>query len=124
MAQTKALNNGIDCVIGTPGRIMDFFERGNLNLSEMESIILDEGDRMLDMGFQETVTKLLQGCTKLKQVLLFSATLPPWIKNLVKQYMPQPVLVDLLGDDRINNDIQHYFHIYKGDVLSFLYYIG
>jgi len=83
-----------DVVVGTPGRILDHLERGSLNLSRVKLLVLDEADRMLDMGFIEDVEKIIQHCSKDRQTLLFSATIPPEILKLADNYMNNPIEVE------------------------------
>ncbi len=93
-----------DVVVGTPGRILDHMRRGNMNLNKADYVVLDEADRMLDMGFIDDINKILSQTPKNRQTLLFSATFPPQIKRLINRYMknPQTVKVEsLLTTDKI-----------------------
>ena len=110
--QEYALRRGIEFVVGTPGRVLDHLERGNLQLNELQWFILDEADRMLDMGFSEDVEKVVDFAIKSGgettgprivpdriQVLLFSATIPSWVKEVMTKYMhPDKVTVDLVTE--------------------------
>ncbi len=99
--QEKALREGVHLVVGTPGRIMDHMERGNLDLSKCTYIVLDEADRMLDMGFiddMEWILRHLPHKTK-RQTQLFSATMPTEIKSLARRFMTDPVQVKVSTDD-------------------------
>lgn len=82
-----------DVVIGTPGRILDHLNKGNLNLDNVKILVLDEADRMLDMGFQEDVGKIISKCPKKRQTLLFSATISSDVIHLAQKYMKNPVEV-------------------------------
>lgn len=82
-----------DVVVGTPGRILDHLNKGNLNLDNIKILVLDEADRMLDMGFQEDVGKIISRCPEKRQTLLFSATISSDIIHLAKKYMKNPVEV-------------------------------
>jgi ATP-dependent RNA helicase DeaD len=86
--QLSALRRGVHVVVGTPGRIMDHLEKGTLDLSELRFVVLDEADEMLNMGFAEDVEQILAGTPDTKQVALFSATMPPQIRRIVKQHAP------------------------------------
>jgi ATP-dependent RNA helicase DDX21 len=90
------LANGIDVLVGTPGRIMDHIHRGNLNLSECDVVVLDEADEMLNMGFAEDVEVILEGVGSANeektQCLLFSATTPSWVKEIGRNYQTSDVL--------------------------------
>jgi len=82
-----------DIVIGTPGRILDHIERGTLNLGRVNTLVLDEADHMLDMGFIDDVEKIIRQCPAKRQTLLFSATIPQDIAQLARKYMKNPVKV-------------------------------
>jgi ATP-dependent RNA helicase DeaD len=99
--QEKALRQGVHCVVGTPGRIMDHMERGNLDLSQAKLLVLDEADRMLDMGFLPDVEKILKSMPGKhhRQTLLFSATMPEEIKGLARRFMVQPETVRVSADE-------------------------
>jgi len=88
--QIKKLESGIEIIIGTPGRIIDLIRRGNLNLSTLKMLILDEADRMLDMGFFPDVEWIINKSNKDRQTLLFSATFPQEILNLSSEMMNNP----------------------------------
>lgn len=89
--QTNALKSGCDIFVGTTGRVLDHIERGNIDFSEVKSIILDEADVMLKMGFKEDVEKILEKCKEEcnpdLQMCLFSATLPDWVKDIAQEHM-------------------------------------
>ncbi|HIY65205.1 MAG TPA: DEAD/DEAH box helicase [Candidatus Agrococcus pullicola] len=85
--QLSALRRGVHIVVGTPGRIMDHLEKGTLDLSELRFLVLDEADEMLKMGFAEDVETILAETPDDKQVALFSATMPPQIRRISKQYL-------------------------------------
>ncbi len=99
--QEKAMRDGVHIVVGTPGRIMDHMERGNLDLSQCGYVVLDEADRMLDMGFiddMEWILRHLPHKTK-RRTQLFSATMPTEIKSLARRFMTDPVQVRVSSDD-------------------------
>ncbi|WP_067688073.1 DEAD/DEAH box helicase [Nocardia jejuensis] len=89
--QLSGLRRGAQVVVGTPGRVIDHLERGTLDLSELQYLVLDEADEMLKMGFQEDVERILRDTPDSKQVALFSATMPPVIRKISKQYLKDPV---------------------------------
>jgi ATP-independent RNA helicase DbpA len=91
--QLATLEHGAHIVVGTPGRIMDHMERGSLQLEAMNTLVLDEADRMLDMGFFDDIVKVARQCPKERQTLLFSATYPEGIAKLAAQFMRDPVTV-------------------------------
>lgn len=88
--QTASLAHGAHIVVGTPGRIMDHLDRGHLDLSALNTLVLDEADRMLDMGFFDDIAKVARQCPTPRQTLLFSATYPDGIAKLASQFMHQP----------------------------------
>ncbi len=93
--QIASLEHGAHIVVGTPGRIMDHMERGTLNLEALNTLVLDEADRMLDMGFYEDIAFVAKRCPAQRQTLLFSATYPDGIARLARQFMRNPQEVKL-----------------------------
>ena len=93
--QISRLNRGVDVVVGTPGRLLDLIERNALNIKHIRTLVLDEADEMLNMGFMEDVEKILGETPPERQTALFSATLPPRIRSLANRFMrdPQPVTI-------------------------------
>jgi ATP-dependent RNA helicase RhlE len=89
--QVRALNQGVDVLIATPGRLLDLMQQGYADLSHVEVLILDEADRMLDMGFIHDLRRIVQKVPRQRQTLLFSATLPPAIRDLAEQWLIEPV---------------------------------
>ncbi|OZC80755.1 ATP-dependent RNA helicase [Rhodococcus sp. 06-418-1B] len=89
--QLSGLRKGAQIIVGTPGRVIDHLEKGTLDLSHLEYLVLDEADEMLKMGFQEDVERILSDTPEYKQVALFSATMPPAIRKISKQYLHDPV---------------------------------
>ncbi|CAH8380717.1 unnamed protein product [Eruca vesicaria subsp. sativa] len=96
--QMRELSYGVDVAVGTPGRIIDLMKRGTLNLSEVQFIVLDEADQMLQVGFAEDVEIILQKLPEKRQSMMFSATMPSWIRSLTKKYLNNPLTIDLVGD--------------------------
>lgn len=88
--QTEALRRA-EVVIATPGRLLDHFRRGTINLTKIKVLVLDEADRMLDMGFINDIEKIIRACPKERQTLLFSATIPPQLKKLSSRYLINPI---------------------------------
>jgi ATP-dependent RNA helicase DbpA len=91
--QTSSLGHGAHVVVGTPGRVLDHLERGNLQLDALRTLVLDEADRMLDMGFFDDIAKVARQCPGERQTLLFSATYPEGIAKLAAQFLREPVTV-------------------------------
>ena len=106
-AQETALSLGSAIIVGTPGRIYDHIRRKNLNLSSCDCVVLDEADEMLNQGFYEEVTRILDCLPANKQVLLFSATVPPDIENLINRYARDPEALLLSGDVLTVEHIHH-----------------
>ncbi len=96
-------------VIGTPGRIIDHIQRGSLNLSKVRIVVLDEGDRMLDMGFVDDVEFILSKTAKHRQTAMFSATMPPEILSLAKKYLHAPEEVRESEDELNVKEISHHY---------------
>ncbi|HET7276067.1 MAG TPA: DEAD/DEAH box helicase [Longimicrobiaceae bacterium] len=93
-ADIRGLRAGYDVLVATPGRLIDHLERGNVDLSELETLVLDEADRMLDMGFRPQIDAILRHCPKKRQTLFFSATLPNSVKSLAYDILNNPVSVE------------------------------
>ncbi len=91
--QAASLEHGAHIVVGTPGRVMDHLDRGNLKLDALSTLVLDEADRMLDMGFADDIAKVARQCPAQRQTLLFSATYPEGIAKLAAQFMRSPITV-------------------------------
>jgi ATP-independent RNA helicase DbpA len=112
--QRASLEHGAHIVVGTPGRIMDHLERGSLQLDALNTLVLDEADRMLDMGFYEDIVHIAKQCPTQRQTLLFSATYPPGIDRLARQFMRQPQEVKLL-EQHAGSKIRQRFYEIKHD---------
>ncbi|MFC3859731.1 DEAD/DEAH box helicase [Deinococcus antarcticus] len=98
--QENALRRGVDIVVGTPGRLIDHLERGNLDLSAVEFAVLDEADEMLSVGFADAIETILQKTPGERQTMLFSATLTNDIKRLARNYLREPATVDMVGEGK------------------------
>jgi ATP-dependent RNA helicase DeaD len=97
--QVEHLRRGAEIIVGTPGRVMDLMARGSLVLGELHFVVLDEADRMLDIGFRPDIEKILRRCPQSRQTLLLSATIPPPVKRLAERYMRNPEMVDFSTKD-------------------------
>jgi len=93
--QTKALRKGVDVVVATPGRLLDHLERQNVVFDDLEVLVLDEADRMLDMGFAPQINRVVSEIPKYRQTLLFSATMPPEVEALARKYLRKPQVVQV-----------------------------
>ncbi|XP_061971586.1 DEAD-box ATP-dependent RNA helicase 3, chloroplastic-like isoform X1 [Populus nigra] len=98
VTQQSALSRGVDVVVGTPGRIIDLLKGNSLKLGEVEYLVLDEADQMLSFGFEEDVEVILENLPSKRQSMLFSATMPTWVKKLARKYLDNPLQIDLVGD--------------------------
>ncbi len=105
--QIGTLRRGAAVVVGTPGRVLDHIRRGSLKVDEIDSIVLDEGDHMLDLGFRDEMESILQGVGDVDRTWLFSATMPPEVRRLANRYLQSPAFVALSDDERVNEDIRH-----------------
>lgn len=105
--ERRALSHGAHIVVGTPGRLRDHLERGALDLSALRSVVLDEADEMLDMGFREDLEELLDATPEGRRTLLFSATMPKPIEALAKRYQRNSLRISTVGEDRGHGDIAY-----------------
>ena len=109
--QISSLEHGAHIVVGTPGRIMDHLERASLNLEALGMLVLDEADRMLDMGFFDDIATVARACPVERQTLLFSATYPEGIERLSKQFLRNPQQVKLLEQHQATKIRQRFYEI-------------
>ena len=93
--QEKALRRGVDVVVATPGRLLDHLEKRNVDFSYLETLVLDEADRMLDMGFAPQINRIVEQIPRYRQTLLFSATMPPEVEALGRKYLRKPIVVQV-----------------------------
>ncbi|WP_297508793.1 DEAD/DEAH box helicase [Thermococcus sp.] len=104
--QMRALERGTQIVVGTPGRVLDHIRRGTLKLDSIRFLVLDEADRMLDMGFQEDIEAIFRASPKEKRVLMFSATMPMDVLLLAKKYMRNPEVVIVSRDELVPGEVE------------------
>ncbi len=110
--QIDKLARGAEIVIGTPGRVLDHLARGTLQLSHLACVVLDEADRMLDIGFRPDIEKILRRCPASRQTLLLSATVPPPVMRLAMRYMREPEMCDFSPHDiSVETIEQSYFTV-------------
>ena len=119
--QTSSLQRGVDIVVATPGRLLDLMEQGFVSLQHLEILVLDEADRMLDMGFINDIKKILHAIPKKRQTLFFSATMPPPIVKLADAILHDPVKVEVAPVtatvDLIKQSLYHVGKRFKRDLL-------
>ncbi|RPA66669.1 DEAD/DEAH box helicase [Cyclobacteriaceae bacterium YHN15] len=110
--QIKSLKQGVQVVVGTPGRIMDHMDRGTLKLDNVGIIVLDEADEMLDMGFREDIENILSDCPEERQTVFFSATMPKPILDLTKKFQKNPEIIKVLRKElTVENISQVYYEV-------------
>ena len=107
--QIEQLRRGAHMVVGTPGRIIDHISRKTIDLTELQCVVLDEADRMLDIGFRPDIERILRRCPRSRQTLLLSATVPPIIDRLADRYMYEPVKMDFSKQDIAVETIEQFF---------------
>ncbi|GAA1219487.1 DEAD/DEAH box helicase [Rhodoglobus aureus] len=105
--QVAALTRGVDVIIATPGRVEDLIEQGRLDLSQVKVTVLDEADHMCDLGFLEPVQRILRETSEGGQKLLFSATLDKGVATLVKEFLVDPAVHEVAGEDQASSTIDH-----------------
>ena len=112
--QTRVLKKGVHVVVGTPGRVIDHIERGNLDLIGIESVVLDEDDEMLEMGFREDIETILANTPHQRQTLLFSATIPREIRQIAQNYQKNPKFIKI--SDKMQNIPKITQYAFKCDI--------
>ena len=116
--QRDSLEHGAHIVVGTPGRIMDHLERGSLKLDALNTLVLDEADRMLDMGFYDDIAFVVKQCPAQRQTLLFSATYPDGIARLARQFMRDPQQVKLTEQHEESKIRQRFYKVENNERLQ------
>jgi ATP-dependent RNA helicase DeaD len=112
--QLQRLRRGVHVVVGTPGRVRDHLQRGTLKLDKLSTIVLDEADEMLRMGFKDEVEWILQQTPNKRQVALFSATMPPAIKSIAKRYMREPREISIKSKSATAETIRQRYWLVSG----------
>jgi ATP-dependent RNA helicase RhlE len=108
--QENALRRGVDVVVATPGRLLDHLERQNVVFDDLEILVLDEADRMLDMGFAPQINRVVDQIHSYRQTMLFSATMPPEVEALARRYLRQPIVVQVGRRTSAANTVQHFVY--------------
>ncbi|SDR69570.1 ATP-dependent RNA helicase DbpA [Halopseudomonas xinjiangensis] len=112
--QASSLEQGAQIVVGTPGRVQDHLERGTLDIGRLNCLVLDEADRMLDMGFIDSMTSIIERAPTHRQTLLFSATYPPGIEQLAARFLRSPKRVSIEEQSPSNPITQQFYEIEPG----------
>jgi ATP-dependent RNA helicase RhlE len=105
--QERALRTGVDVIVATPGRLIDHLERGNAKFDDLEVLVLDEADRMLDMGFAPQINRLVSAMPGYRQTLLFSATMPPEVEVLARKYLRRPQVIEVSRRASVATTVTH-----------------
>ncbi len=121
--QIDSLEHGVHIVVGTPGRLQEHLRKRNLRLNHLQTLVLDEADRMLDMGFAEAISDVISYAPKQRQTLLFSATYSDPIREISKKFQDQPITVSIDSHHHDSVIEQHFYHTEKSKRLSALGYL-
>lgn len=114
--QTRALKRGVDIIVATPGRLLDHVERGHVDISKIEMLVLDEADRLLDMGFMPQVRRVIAELPKERQTLMFSATIDERVESIAANYMHEPIFIRINTNQVQPTEIdQKLFHVHEFD---------
>ncbi|MDF5099121.1 DEAD/DEAH box helicase, partial [Vibrio parahaemolyticus] len=109
--QIGSLEHGAHILVGTPGRILDHLEKGRIDLSELNTLVLDEADRMLDMGFQDALDAIIDAAPKQRQTLLFSATFPEKIEQIAQRIMQTPEVIRVESTHDTSSIAQYFYKV-------------
>lgn len=121
--EKKALKQGADIIIATPGKLISHLNLGYVNVSQLQHLVLDEADRMLDMGFYEDIMKIISFLPKQRQTLLFSATMPPKIRTLAQQILTEPEQINIALSKPAAGVLQAAFLVYDNQKVALIEYL-
>jgi ATP-dependent RNA helicase DeaD len=111
--QIKTIERGAQIIVATPGRLIDLIKRKKVKLWEVQTVVLDEADEMLNMGFKEDIDSILEQTPEFKSVWLFSATMPKEVAQIAKNYMFEPHEITVGGKNETNKNIEHHYYVVK-----------
>ena len=109
--QIRALKKGVKMIVATPGRMNDLINRGKVDISKIKYVVLDEADEMLDMGFKDDLDNILGQTPEERNTLLFSATMPKEVENIAKNYMSNPVRVQIGSRNQGSDNVSHFYYL-------------
>ena len=116
--QTRRLDKGVDVVVACPGRLLDLIDRGNVFLDEVEIVVLDEADRMADMGFTDDVCQILEECSLERQTVMFSATLDDEVAEIRDKYQTEPQIIEIGPEEISVTEMNHHFWLMPNSMKS------
>ena len=123
ITEKKALSSGVDMVVCTPGRMIAHLNMGYVKMKEVNYLVLDEADRMLDMGFNDDIMKIISFLPKVRQNLLFSATMPPKMRDLARKLLHHPVEINIAVSKPPEQIVQQAFVIYDAQKIPLIKYV-
>ncbi len=123
IAEKKALSSGVDMVVCTPGRMIAHLNMGYVKMKEVNYLVLDEADRMLDMGFNDDIMKIISFLPKVRQNLLFSATMPPKMRELARKLLHHPIEINIAVSKPPEQIVQQAFVIYDAQKIPLIKYV-
>lgn len=112
--QIRTIEKGVHVIVATPGRLLDLINRRRVKIGNIKTVVLDEADEMLNMGFKEDIDDILEGTPDSKAVWLFSATMPKEVARIAKNYMEDPFEITVGGKNETNKNIEHQYYAVKG----------
>ena len=122
--QFTHLKRGVDILVATPGRLMDHMERGSVDMSDVEFFVLDEADRMLDMGFVDDVKTISEKMPSARQTILFSATMSRGVRDLAQRTLNNPLSIETSGDNKVSENVDHkLMFVNRNDKFALLHHV-
>ncbi len=114
--QVDDVKSGAAIIVGTPGRVLDHIRRKTISFAKLDTLVLDEADEMLSMGFEKEISEIIDSLPKKRQTLLFSATIPDDIRRLTKRYMGEAEIISVSGDAIAAKDVAHFVYLVSGEM--------